>query len=160
MVDAPRPEPVVPAGWHVVTPRLVAKGASELVAFISVVFDADVAAVGDGPSIVAIGDSKLMVSEAGTRPPSLAFLHVYVADADAVHDRALAHGATSLEPPLDTPYGDRRCMFEDGWGNVWQAAVHGEAKRDAGPASGPRGLPHRCQQSGGAALALHSAGFP
>jgi len=34
-----------------------------------------------------------------------AFLYVYVDDADAAHARALAAGAVTLGPPLDTPYG-------------------------------------------------------
>jgi uncharacterized glyoxalase superfamily protein PhnB len=133
MTTASRPGHLVPPGWHAVTPRLVARDAPRLVAFIRVIFEAEAAAIEDGPSIVAIGDSRLMVSEAGVRPPATAFLHVYVADVDAVHRRALAHGATELEPPLDTPYGDRRCMFEDAWGNTWQAAVHGGAGRTTAP---------------------------
>jgi uncharacterized glyoxalase superfamily protein PhnB len=32
-------------------------------------------------------------------------------------------GARSLEEPFDTPYGDRRCMIEDKWGNTWQIAT-------------------------------------
>jgi uncharacterized glyoxalase superfamily protein PhnB len=127
MPTIPRNDPVVPAGWHAVTPRLVARDAARLVAFIRTVFEADVQEVAGGPSIVTIAGSKLMVSEAGMRPPCPTFLHVYVADADELHRRALAHGATALEAPLDTPYGDRRCMFTDTWGNTWQAAVHGGA---------------------------------
>jgi uncharacterized glyoxalase superfamily protein PhnB len=129
MSAASRTDRIVPAGWHAVTPRIVAQDAAGLVAFIVAVFDAEATAVTGGPGIVTIGDSKLMVSEAGVRPPGPAFLHVYVADADAIHARALARGAIAIEPPLDTPYGDRRCMFTDAWGNTWQAAVHGGAGR-------------------------------
>jgi len=35
----------------------------------------------------------------------------------------VAAGARSLEEPVDTPYGDRRAMVEDSWGNVWQIAT-------------------------------------
>jgi PhnB protein len=49
-------------------------------------------------------------------------LYVYVADVEATHARALALGARQLEAPLDTPYGDRRSMIEDTWGNTWQIA--------------------------------------
>jgi len=35
---------------------------------------------------------------------------------------ALERGATSIEPPLDTPDGDHRCMIKDNWGNTWQIA--------------------------------------
>lgn len=37
-------------------------------------------------------------------------MYVYVPDADETYRRAIAAGADSVEPPLDTPYGDRRAM--------------------------------------------------
>ena len=64
-----------------------------------------------------------MISDAGARAPMTAFLYVYVDDADAAYRRALDEGAQSLEEPLDTPYGDRRCMIADRWGNTWQIAT-------------------------------------
>jgi PhnB protein len=111
-----------PAGWHTVTPRIVARNAKGLVGFLCDVFGAGGKYESASPSVITIGDSKLMVSEAGERKPSAAFLYVYVHDPDAVYRRALAHGAASIEEPLETPYGDRRCMIEDRWGNTWQIA--------------------------------------
>jgi uncharacterized glyoxalase superfamily protein PhnB len=35
---------------------------------------------------------------------------------------ALTAGATALEPPLETPYGDRRAMVRDPFSNVFQVA--------------------------------------
>jgi uncharacterized glyoxalase superfamily protein PhnB len=32
-------------------------------------------------------------------------------------------GASSLEPPSDMPYGDRRATVRDPSGNVWQIAT-------------------------------------
>jgi len=116
-------DPAAPPGWRTITPRIVARDADSLVAFIRRVFEAEATARPDAPSILTLGDSRLMVSEAGVRKPWPAFLYVYVRDADAIHRRALDCGATSIEPPFDTPYGDRRCMFEDPWGNRWQVAV-------------------------------------
>jgi uncharacterized glyoxalase superfamily protein PhnB len=66
----------------------------------------------------------LMVSSSLEREPAPAFLYVYVEDADATHRRALEGGATSLETPRDTPYGDRRATVRDAWGNTWQIATH------------------------------------
>ncbi len=34
----------------------------------------------------------------------------------------LTPGAVTLEAPLDTPYGDRRAMVRDPFGNVYQIA--------------------------------------
>ena len=59
-----------------------------------------------------------MIREAGARSRKGAFLYVYVGDADSTYRRALERGATSIEEPFDTPYGDRRCMVEDEWGNA------------------------------------------
>jgi uncharacterized glyoxalase superfamily protein PhnB len=76
------------------------------------------------PAILNIGDSIVMVSEAGVRDPCPAFLYVYVDDTDETYQRAVAAGARSLEEPSDLPYGDRRGMVEDEWGNTWQIATH------------------------------------
>jgi uncharacterized glyoxalase superfamily protein PhnB len=112
-----------PNGWHSVTPRIVAHDAKELVAFLSYVLGAVGEFDASSQTIVTIGDSKLMVSEAGAREPKSAFLYVYVTDPDSAYRRALERGARSIEAPFDTPYGDRRCMVEDRWGNTWQIAV-------------------------------------
>ena len=115
-----------PPGWHSVTPRIVARNARRLVEFLSYVFGASGEFQSTAPSIVQIGDSKVMISEAGERDPSTAFLYVYVVDVGATYARALERKATSTEPPFDTPYGDRRCMIQDDWGNTWQiASCHG-----------------------------------
>lgn len=111
-----------PAGWHSVTPRIVVRDARRLVEFVSYVFGATGAFQSMRPSIVQIDDSKIMISEAGERDASTAFLYVYVSDVGAAYSRALERGATSIEPPLDTPYGDHRCMIKDNWGNTWQIA--------------------------------------
>jgi PhnB protein len=97
-----------PPGWHTVTPRLVAQNARELVEFLTYVFGAVGRYESTVPTIVEIGDSKVMVSEAGSRAAKAAFLYVYVSDIELVYRRALERGASSAEEPFDTPYGDRR----------------------------------------------------
>lgn len=84
-----------PAGWHSVTPRIVARDARRLVEFVSYVFGATGEFQSMAPSVVQIGDSKIMISEAGERDPSTAFLYVYVADV----------GATCARPRT-------RCQFD------------------------------------------------
>lgn len=74
--------------------------------------------------MITIGDSVVMISDTRIRSPMPAFLYVYVNDTDATYRRALDAGARSLEEPSDVPYGDRRCMVEDKWGNTWQIATH------------------------------------
>jgi uncharacterized glyoxalase superfamily protein PhnB len=114
----------LPDGWHSVTPRLVAEDPAGLVRFLADAFNASGEFVAGAPSILTIGDSLVMVSGAGPREPTQAFLHLYVADADATYRRALQAGAVSLEAPADMPYGDRRAMIKDPYGNDWQIATH------------------------------------
>jgi uncharacterized glyoxalase superfamily protein PhnB len=114
----------LPDGWHTLTPRIVTSDVNGLVAFVKLVFDATGDVHADRPVVMRIGDSNVMISGVGPRAATAAFLYVYVDDADATYGRALKAGAQSLEAPIDTPYGDRRAMLEDGWGNVWQIATY------------------------------------
>jgi uncharacterized glyoxalase superfamily protein PhnB len=51
-----------------------------------------------------------------------------VDDADAAYRRAIAAGAISIEEPRDTPYGDRRAMVADVFGNHYQIAHRAAAR--------------------------------
>jgi PhnB protein len=114
----------IPPGWHAVTPRIVVDNARELVAFLQHVFGATGEYRHDRPSEIRIGDSILMITDAEARARANAFLYVYVSDADSVYQRAVASGARTIEAPADMPYGDRRAMVEDTWGNTWQIATY------------------------------------
>ena len=113
----------VPPGWHTVTPRIAAHDAKHLVEFLKEVFGATGEYQHDRPSEIRIGDSVIMIGDAEARGPKSAFLYVYVADTDTVFQRAVDAGARAIEEPFLTPYGDRRCMVEDQWGNSWQIAT-------------------------------------
>src|SRR5262249_47733267 len=102
--------------------RIVARDAPKLVAFLKSVFRATGEVHQDRPSEIEIGDSLIMISEADVRDVTTAFLYVYVDDVDATHARALKAGAEEIEEPADQPYGDRRSMAKDAWGNLWQIA--------------------------------------
>lgn len=115
-----------PDGWHSVTPRIVTRDPENLVRFLKGVFCASGEYRPGLPSEIRIGDSVVMVSSGGERALVAAFLYVYVDDADAVYRRAVAAGATVLEEPKNLPYGDRRAMFKDAWGKIWQIATHQE----------------------------------
>lgn len=115
-----------PEDWHTVTPRIVVHEARHLVEFLKQVFDAAGEYRQERPSEIRIGDSVIMISDAGIRSPMTAFLYVYVSDTDATYRRAVDAGARTLEAPSVMPYGDRRCMVEDKWGNTWQIATYRE----------------------------------
>lgn len=114
-----------PDGWHTVTPRIVVRDPENLIAFIKTVFQAQGEFRAGRPAQIVIGDSIVMVSDGdGLRDFMPAFLYVYVEDADSTYRRAIAAKAISLEAPADMPYGDRRAMVSDPWGNTWQIATH------------------------------------
>jgi len=109
-------------GFHSVTPRIVVADVAGQVEFLRSVFDAVGEQQADRPTELRIGDSIVMVSPTGARESFPAFLYVYVSNADAVYQKALVAGAVSLEEPINTPYGDRRAMVRDPFGNIWQIA--------------------------------------
>ena len=111
-----------PTGFHSVTPRVVVNDVTAAVDFLRATFDATGEVHGDRPAEIRIGDSMVMLSAAGERDLFPAFLYVYVEDVDATYRRAVDAGAVTIEEPLDTPYGDRRAMVRDPFGNVFQIA--------------------------------------
>ena len=123
----------IPAGQPRVTPYLVVEGAADCLSFIRDVFGGEERMrmdTGDGRvghAEIAIGDSLLMVADAGgEHPVQTAMLHVYVEDCDATFQRALDAGATALRDPADQFYGDRSAQLRDRFGNEWSLATHVE----------------------------------
>ena len=137
MMNQPGAKPSVnpiPKGYHTVTPYMVAKDGEALIAFVKQAFSAEETfrATGTAGGIhaeVRIGDSMLMM---GGGIPGREFrstanthaIHIYVEDADAVYQKALAAGATSISGPADQEYGERSASVKDAAGNVWHIATH------------------------------------
>ncbi len=111
-----------PDGYHTLTPRIVVADLVAQVEFLRRSFGATGDVVEGRPVELHIGDSVLLISEAGERELFPAFLYVYVVDVDVTYERALAAGASTIEAPRETPYGDRRAMVGDAFGNVYQIA--------------------------------------
>jgi uncharacterized glyoxalase superfamily protein PhnB len=121
----------IPEGYHTVTPYLIVGGAAKLIDFMKAGLGAQERGRMAGPdgrimhAEVAIGDSVIMLSDAGPEnPPMTAMLHLYVEDADAVYRQALQAGATSIREPGDQFYGDRSAGVRDAFGNQWWLATH------------------------------------
>jgi PhnB protein len=112
-----------PRDWPTVTPRIVVPDARGLVKFIQDVFGATGDYRSEAPAAMRVGDSLVMISDAGARDVANGFLYVYVANTDETYRRAIEAGARALEEPFDLPYGDRRGMVQDQWGNTWQIAT-------------------------------------
>ncbi|HEV8616195.1 MAG TPA: VOC family protein [Methylomirabilota bacterium] len=121
----------IPDGYHSVTPYLIVKGAARLIEFLEQVFGATelMRTTGGGGGLhaeVRIGDSVIMMGEGAAQGEMPAAIYLYVDDADGAYQRALGAGATSLEAPTDTLYGDRRAGVRDPFGNRWFIATHKE----------------------------------
>lgn len=72
-----------------------------------------------------IGDSTIMVAQATADYPAFpVWLHVYVPDVEATYRKALAFGATSVQPPQRGEDTDRRGGIRDGAGNTWWISTH------------------------------------
>jgi uncharacterized glyoxalase superfamily protein PhnB len=146
-------------GFHTVTLYLQVEGATRLIEFMRRAYGAEEifrAGLPDGTiqhAQVQIGDSMLELADAGGNyPVRPATIHLYVNDADAVYRRALQSGATSLEEPVDQPYGDREAGVRDPFGNDWYIATHTagaghvpEGLRTLTPFLHPRGAPNFIQ---------------
>jgi uncharacterized glyoxalase superfamily protein PhnB len=50
--------------------------------------------------------------------------YIVVADADAVHAKAVAAGATIVRPLQDTPYGSREFALRDPEGHSWSVGTY------------------------------------
>ena len=118
-----------PDGWHTVTPRIITPKPEEMVHFVKEVFRGQGEFDVNRPAEIRIGDSLVMISDGGgLREPVSSFLYVYVENVDETYQRAVEAGAKTLELPSDQPYGDRRAMVKDPWGNLWQIASRKQGK--------------------------------
>jgi uncharacterized glyoxalase superfamily protein PhnB len=131
---SPRPATdSVRATFRTVTPYLTVADVHEEIEFVTKVFGAEgkiygLGSAGGYHSEYRIGDSMVMIGGGGEGAkwkgtPAPAALHLYVEDVDAVYERALAAGATSLYPPTDHEYGERGASVEDTGGNHWYLAT-------------------------------------
>jgi PhnB protein len=131
----------VPDGYHTVTPYIIVDGAARAIGFYREAFGASEVMRLDGPdgkighAELSIGESRFMLADEfpdfdahaprhfGGSPISL---HLYVENADATMAKAIAAGATVVQPPADQFYGDRLGTIKDPFGHVWHIATRKE----------------------------------
>ena len=134
------PKPI-PDDYPRVTPYLIVDGAGAAIDFYCSVLGATERVRMPGPdgrvghAELQLGDSIIMLADEnaqmdvrgpraiGGTPVSL---HVYVADSDAVFERAVQAGAKALHAVEDRFYGDRSGQFEDPFGHRWNVSTHVE----------------------------------
>ena len=140
------PHPI-PKGHHTITPHLIIKGASEAIEFYKKAFGAEEvyrmpfpspdgkmklghAEIKIGDSFVFLADEFPQQGGLGPQGNSPVTIHLYVTDADAAFNRAVAAGATVKMPLANMFWGDRYGQLQDPFGHVWSIATH---QRDVTP---------------------------
>ena len=69
---------------------------------------------------VRLGNSTVMVSEASAAFPAMpASYYLYVENADAAMQRAVAAGGATIMEVANMPYNDRQGGIKDQFGNLW-----------------------------------------
>lgn len=74
--------------------------------------------IGDHRSQLVFDGGSVVVA-AGDDAPSGHSVMVRIGDVDALHARAVSHGATVIEGPTDHAYGERQCSVVDIGGHIW-----------------------------------------
>jgi PhnB protein len=120
------------------TPQIAVADADAAIRFYRDAFGADELVRNNAPdgrvmhSELLICGGRLIVVDAfdgdAISPPSrlggtTVRLHLYVADVDAVYERALAAGARAIRPPAVEFWGDRYAVIEDPMGHLWSLAT-------------------------------------
>ncbi len=136
----------IPDGYHSVTPYMTLSDCARAIDFYKRAFGAQEVARMDAPggkighAEIKIGDSLIMMADEFPggdcrSPQSLRGtsinLFIYVKDADAVFNQAVAAGARVTQPLADQFWGDRYGRLTDPFGHSWAVATH---KEDVAPA--------------------------
>jgi PhnB protein len=131
----------IPDGYHAVTPSFTFKDTQKAIDYYKKAFGAKVlelfpnmngrgimhASLQIGDSIMMMGDEMpggqgcKSVEAMGGSPISL---FLYVANADAAFEQAVAAGGTVLMPVSDMFWGDRAGSLKDPFGCQWMIATH------------------------------------
>ena len=139
----------IPKGYHSVTPSFTFKDSQKALAFYQKAFGAQVldnmpnpggrgtmhATLRIGESILMMGDempgAENCAKSAETLGQSPISLYLYVPDADAFFQKALAAGAAQVMPVSDMFWGDRCGTLKDPFGYTWMVATHKRDLNDA-----------------------------
>ena len=133
----------IPEGYSTVVPYISVRNASEAIAYYIKAFDAKELMrmpMPDGKvghAELKIGDSVLMLADEMDHPDAIAKsprtlggvtsgLALYVADCDAVFNRAVEAGGKVRRPLTNQFYGDRSGTIEDPFGHCWTIGMHVE----------------------------------
>ena len=129
----------IPDGYHSIQPYLMIDGATNAIEFYKKAFGATERLCMKQPdgrvghAEIEIGNSCIMMADQNAQMQVFAPAHyggspvtllLYTEDCDAMYNRAIAAGATSVHEPADQFYGDRMAGVEDPFGYKWWIATH------------------------------------
>lgn len=124
---------VTPEGYTTVSPWIVTDDTGALLDFITAAFDGvELAriAVEDGSighAEIRVGDTVLLAFDRRPEWPVMpSLLRVFVPDADAAFEKAVAAGARVVTQLSDSAWGDRGGRLRDPFGNIWWVMAHVE----------------------------------
>ena len=124
-------------GFHTVTPYFMVVEVDPVVEFLCSAFDGrehyrTIGEMGGQHAEVEIGDSMVMVGGGNgiVDEPVVGAIFLYVEDVDAVYERALAAGASSMLVPEDGMFDEERgAGVVDPFGNSWFFGKHGPGSK-------------------------------
>ncbi|MFB9235592.1 VOC family protein [Plantactinospora siamensis] len=135
---------VAPDGYTTVAPWIVTPDTRRMLDFITTVFEgaeAGLVPLEDGTighAEIRVGDTVLLAFDRRPGWPAMpSLLRVFVPDADAALDRAVAAGARVVTAPATHAFGQRGGRVRDPFGNIWWISAVVE---DVAPEVGMRRL--------------------
>jgi PhnB protein len=163
----PMPVKPIPQGFHSATAYLTLNDAARAIDFYKRAFGAQEVMRMKGPdgkighAEIKIGDSVIMLADempgSGSRSPqslggTTAGIFLYVENADAVFNQAVAAGAKVDAPLADMFWGDRYGRVKDPFGHSWSVATH---KDDVAPAEMSKRMQEFAAKMGQQAQSAH-----
>jgi PhnB protein len=119
-----------PENYPSVSPYLIVTNARATIDFLRAVFGAVELRRFAGPdgrvmhAEVRLDDTVVMLGDCAEQWPAVeSHVHVYVPNVDAVYERALQNGATSVQAPERKDDEDKRGGVKDPWGTTWWIAT-------------------------------------
>src|SRR5690242_7289281 len=115
-----------PAGYTSVAPWVVTPDTGKLLEFVAAAFggvETGRVPLEDGSighAEIRVGDTVLLAFDRRPDWPAMpSLLRVFVADADAAFERAVAAGAAVVTPAVTHAFGQRGGRVRDPFGNIW-----------------------------------------
>jgi PhnB protein len=116
----------IPEGYQAVMPYLILPDATGFIEFAEKVFGGVQRSISYRDDAKTVMHAEVNINEAiimccdrtNDWKPQPASLFIYVQNADATYEKAVAAGSETIMPLCDQPYG-RTCGIGDPFGNTW-----------------------------------------